>query len=199
MVVWSRVGPSRLSVALRAVSLPSGAWDLNLPGLREPREPRRATVGEGTTLKGDFRLQPGGVWGPGVVLAGAPAGCFPACLDLGPVTPSRLQLRPRSPAHRTAGTRPVDRGLLPPVLFVWYRGPEAEGCGGPGYAPPRPWPWAPAGPGVFCQRLRGNHFTIRFTKCSLFECYLWEQERQTAVSIKSKLCFISLLNLFSLK
>ena len=58
MVVWSRVGPSRLSVALRAVSLPSGAWDLNLPGLREPREPRRATVGEGTTLKGDFRLQP---------------------------------------------------------------------------------------------------------------------------------------------
>lgn len=132
--MWSCVGPSRLSVALWAVSLPSGAWDLNLPGLREPR---RATLGEGTTLKGDFRLQPGGVWGPGVVLAGAPAGCFPACLDLGPVTPSCLELRPRSPAHRTAGTRPVDRGLLLPVLFVWYRGPEAEGCGGPGYAPPR--------------------------------------------------------------
>lgn len=116
-------GTSHLPAALQARPL------LNLPGLREPHEPRRAPLGEGTTLKGDFHLRPSGVWGPRVVLAGGPAACFPACPNL---VPSHLpalssSARPRLTRRQALGLWTRDQRLLPPVLFAWQSGPCGRG------------------------------------------------------------------------
>lgn len=114
-------GPSRLLAAVQG-------RELNLLGLREPDEPCRATLGEGTMTKGDFHLQPVGVWGGRWGPCRGPCSLLPCLSRLGSchtVLPRVLALDPSSlnERHSTCGWVNKASGHVSPLCG--YQGPEA--------------------------------------------------------------------------